>query len=64
MSALATLCEEVIALDGKTIRRSLARADGKGPIHGVSAWASRNALVLAQFKVDAKSKEITALPEL
>jgi predicted transposase YbfD/YdcC len=64
MNALATLCEEVIALDGKTIRRSLDRADGKGPIHVVSAWASRNELVLAQFKVDAKSNEITALPEL
>jgi Transposase DDE domain len=64
MSALATLCEEVIALDGKTIRRSLDRADGKGPMHVVSAWASRNELVLAQCKVDAKSNEITALPEL
>ena len=64
MNALATLCEEVIALDGTTIRRSLDRADGKGPIHVVSAWASRNELVLAQFKVDAKSNEITALPEL
>src|SRR5262245_56123650 len=64
MNALATLSEEVIALDGKTLRRSLDRADGKGPIHVVSAWASRNELVLAQFKVDAKSNEITALPEL
>jgi predicted transposase YbfD/YdcC len=64
MSALADRCEEVIALDGKTIRRSLDRADGKGPIHVVSAWASRNELVLAQFKVDTKSNEITALPEL
>lgn len=64
MSALAQLGQEIIALDGKTIRRSLDRADGKGPIHVVSAWASRNELVLAQFKVDAKSNEITALPEL
>jgi DDE_Tnp_1-associated len=64
MSALATLCEDVIALDGKTMRRSLDRADGRGPIHVVSAWASRNALVLAQCKVDTKSNEITALPEL
>lgn len=64
MSALAQLDQEIIALDGKTIRRSLDRADGKGPIHVVSAWASRNELVLAQFKVDAKSNEITALPEL
>ena len=64
MSALAELCSEIIALDGKAIRRSLDRADGKGPIHVVSAWASHNELVLAQFKVDAKSNEITALPEL
>ena len=64
MSALRQQYPEVIALDGKTIRRSLDRADGKGPIHVVSAWASRNELVLAQFKVDAKSNEITALPEL
>ena len=64
MRALADCCQEVIALDGKTIRRSLDRADGTGPIHVVSAWASRNELVLAQCKVDAKSNEITALPEL
>ena len=64
MGALATLAEEVIALDGKTIRRSLDRADGKGAIHVVSAWASVNALVLAQFKGADKSNEITALPEL
>lgn len=64
MSALANLAEEVIALDGKTIRRSLDRAGGTGAIHVVSAWASLNELVLAQFKVDDKSNEITALPEL
>jgi predicted transposase YbfD/YdcC len=64
MSALAKLAEEVIALDGKTIRRSLDRADGKGAIHVVSAWASINELVLVQFKVDDKSNEITARPEL
>jgi predicted transposase YbfD/YdcC len=64
MRALADLAEDVIALDGKTIRRSLDRAGGKGAIHVVSAWASTNELVLAQFKVDDKSNEITALPEL
>jgi predicted transposase YbfD/YdcC len=63
MSALATVAGEVIALDGKTIRRSLDRADGTGAIHVVSAWASRHELVLAHLKVDAKSHEITALPE-
>jgi predicted transposase YbfD/YdcC len=64
MNALADLSQDIIALDGKTIRRSLDRADGKGPIHVVNAWASANEMVLAQFKVDAKTNEITALPEV
>ena len=46
------------------MRRSLDRADGTGPMHVVSAWASRHARVLAQGTVDANSHEITALPEL
>ena len=64
MSALAQLGQEIIAVDGKTMRRALDRADGKGPLHVVSAWASHHALVLAQGKVDATSNEITALPAL
>lgn len=64
MQALADLSQDIVALDGKTIRRSLDRADGKGPIHVVNAWAAANELVLAQFKVDATTNEITALPEL
>jgi predicted transposase YbfD/YdcC len=64
MQALADLSQGIVALDGKTIRRSLDSADGKGPIHVVNAWASANEVVLAQFKVDAKTNEITALPEL
>jgi DDE_Tnp_1-associated len=63
-SALAALGEEIMARDGKTIRRALARADGKGPMHGVSAWASRHELGLAQCQVDAKSHELTARPAL
>jgi predicted transposase YbfD/YdcC len=55
---------QVIAIDGKTVRRSHDRANGKAAIHMVSAWASVNRLVLAQVKVDAKSNEITAIPEL
>lgn len=55
---------EVIALDGKTVRGSADRANGKGVIHLVSAWASANRLVLGQVKVDAKSNEITAISEL
>ncbi len=55
---------QVIALDGKTVRRSHDRHRGKEAIHLVSAWATANRLVLAQLTVDAKSNEITALPEL
>jgi predicted transposase YbfD/YdcC len=55
---------EVVAIDGKTLRRSFARATGKGAIHMVSAWASANRLVLGQQKVDEKSNEITAIPAL
>ena len=40
MNALADLSQEIVALDGKTIRRSLDRADGQGPMHVVNAWAS------------------------
>jgi len=55
---------EVVAIDGKTLRRSCDRARGKSAIHRVSAWASANRLVLGQQKVDEKSNEITAIPAL
>lgn len=55
---------QVIALDGKVVRRRNDSWAGKGPIHMVSAWATGNRLVLAQEKVDEKSNEITTLPEL
>lgn len=55
---------EVIAIDGKTLRRSHNRSKGKGPLHMVSAWATSNRLTLGQTKVDEKSNEITAVPEL
>ena len=55
---------EVVAIDGKTLRRSFDRAAGKGAIHMVSAWASTNRVVLGQQKVDEKSNEITAIPAL
>ena len=55
---------EVIAIDGKTVRRSYDAGKEKGAIHMVSAWASQNRLVLGQHKVDDKSNEITAIPEL
>lgn len=53
---------EVIAIDGKTIRG--AKENGRSPIHMVSAWACENNLVLGQIKVNEKSNEITAIPEL
>jgi predicted transposase YbfD/YdcC len=55
---------EVVAVDGKTLRHSYDKGGDKGAIHMVSAWASANRLVLAQCKVDEKSNEITAIPEL
>ena len=55
---------QVIALDGKQVRRSHDRRLGKAAIYMVSAWASANHLTLGQHKVDAKSNEITAIPKL
>lgn len=55
---------QVIALDGKQLRRSHARRLGKAAIHMVSAWATANRLVLGQQAVDEKSNEITAIPAL
>ncbi len=54
----------VVAIDGKTLRRSHDRAKGKKALHLVSAWASEARLVLGQVAVDEKSNEITAIPEL
>lgn len=55
---------EVVAIDGKTLRRSYDSASDKPAIHMVSAWASANSLVLGQLKTEEKSNEITAIPEL
>ena len=54
----------VVAIDGKTARGSHDRVNGKQAIHLVSAWAVENGLALGQVKVDDKSNEITAIPEL
>ena len=53
-----------MAIDGKTLRRSFDKAGKKGAIHMVSAWCSEQNLVLGQTRVDEKSNEITAIPEL
>ena len=55
---------EVVAIDGKTVRRSHDRTLGKKAIHMVNVWASSNGLALGQTKVDEKSNEITAIPKL
>jgi predicted transposase YbfD/YdcC len=55
---------QVIAIDGKTLRGSCERGSRRSLIHMVSAWATENRLVLGQRKVDEKSNEITAIPEL
>lgn len=55
---------QVIAIDGKRLRGSHNAATNKYAIHMVSAWAVENGLCLGQRKVDAKSNEITAIPEL
>jgi predicted transposase YbfD/YdcC len=53
-----------IAIDGKSLRRSHDRRGGLGPLHLVSAWASEYGLTLGQVATEAKSNEITAIPEL
>jgi predicted transposase YbfD/YdcC len=55
---------QVVALDGKQLRRSHDKSLGKKAIYMVSAWASENGLVLGQRKVDDRSNEITAIPQL
>jgi len=55
---------QVIAIDGKTLRRSYDTASGKAAIHMVSAWATANSISLGQVVTDAKSNEITAIPKL
>lgn len=65
MASVSQVSEgEIIALDGKQLRRSFDRGDNKAAIHMVSAWATSNRLVLGQRKVDEKSNEIAAIPEL
>lgn len=55
---------EVISIDGKTLKHSDSKGIGKKAIHLVNAWANEQRLVLAQTKVNEKSNEITAIPEL
>lgn len=62
------LCErgagEVIAIDGKTVRRSHARRHGRGPLHLVRAWATEAGLVLGRVATEVKSNKIVVIPVL
>jgi predicted transposase YbfD/YdcC len=64
VSSLVEVVSGVIAIDGKTMRRSHDKKKGIKSLHMVSAWASENRLVLAQLATEKKSNEITAIPEL
>lgn len=64
MADFSTAQAAVVALDGKTVRRSFDGAASASPLHLVSAWATDERLVLGQMKVAADSNEITAVPAL
>jgi predicted transposase YbfD/YdcC len=64
MRRFAEAARGVVAVDGKTLRRSFDRAAEASPLHLVSAWAVEQRLVLGQLAVGGKSNEITAVPEL
>jgi predicted transposase YbfD/YdcC len=65
VAALVTLTKgEVVAIDGKTLRRSFQKAGSGAFVHMVSAWAAGHQMVLGQIKTEEKSNEITAIPRL
>ncbi|RLV61062.1 ISAs1 family transposase [Parashewanella curva] len=61
---LCELNEDIIPLDGKTLRRTIDKVNGVAAIHIVNAWSVKNNLCLGQMRVDDKSNEITAIPKL
>ncbi len=64
VQSLKLVEDEIIAIDGKTLRRSHDKGKEQSAIHMVSAFASKTGIVLGQEKVDDKSNEITAIPKL
>jgi predicted transposase YbfD/YdcC len=64
LAALAERVAGVVAIDGKTARRSFDRQQGRAPLHLISAWACEQRLVLGQLRVDDQANEIPAVPEL
>ncbi len=63
-ASLTELGADIVAIDGKTLRRSYQKSGAKAPIHMISAWSTRQNLVLGQAKVADKSNEIVAIPKL
>lgn len=64
MQRFAAGLQDVVAVDGKTLRRSFDKAAGKSPLHMLHAWSAEQRLLLGQLAVDGKSNEITAVPRL
>lgn len=62
--AMSGAVDDVIAFDGKAIRRSFDSATGMSAVHVMNAWSSANDFCVGQMKVDGKSNEITAMPRL
>lgn len=62
------LCEtfsgKQIAIDGKSIRRTMEASNGDSAVHLVNAWVCEHQMVLGQYRADVKSNEITAIPKL
>lgn len=64
VASLTKLGADIVAIDGKTLRRSYQEGGAKAPIHMISAFSSRQRMVLGQAKVASKSNEIAAIPQL
>ena len=62
--SLGDLKDDIVAIDGKVMRRTLDKTNGNPAIHLVSAWSVKNNLCFGQIKVSDKSNEITAIPKL
>jgi len=63
-TAMSEAVDDVIAFDGKALRRSFDSATGMSAIHVLNAWSSANDFCVGQMRIDGKSNEITAMPKL
>ncbi len=64
MSQLGNLQDDIVSVDGKSMRRTLDKASGASALNLVSAWSAKNNLCFGQVKVNEKSNEINATPLL